>query len=564
MKTLGLGKTLFNSSVCYLADDRDAEIILTERISRNKSSGAWPAQALEYLTTHYQTDDIPIIENRDVEDPLLVEQSLNSTFPFFESLSQKRLLRFSRVQNKSIQFISHHYAHACAATFMSPFTKALILVIDGAGSKAHLFDKNNPERSLADAVNSSDQMAEERTVYSLDKGRLVCLQKEWQHFKKSSRHPSHYFSEGLGTFYEKISEYIFNSKTSAGKVMGLASFSEPKPISSSLDYLELLDWSKKFNGTSKPEWEASAFMQSYKDCATDVQNYFEQNLLSYAESLKKKFPEYENLILAGGCALNCTTNMKLFKKAIFSNIYIPPFPGDESIGIGAAYSAFLQHIQNWQPFPYETQHGYFGPKKSFPTESSILNEFQNFKISKPESIVAYTSRMLAENKIVAWFQGRSESGPRALGNRSILANPLSTGLKDKLNAKIKFRESFRPYGCSVPFEKSHIYFNVPEGFNNPYMSFAVQVNSDFTSILNEVMHVDGTSRMQTVRKSQNSRFYDLLQHFGEKTGLHCLLNTSLNIMGEPIVETVADAKKFLLNVPVDGLAIGNFYIEKND
>jgi carbamoyltransferase len=165
---------------------------------------------------------------------------------------------------------------------------------------------------------------------------------------------------------------------------------------------------------------------------------------------------------------------------------------------------------------------------------------------------------------VAWFQGRSESGPRALGNRSILARPDVTGLKDKLNKSIKFRESFRPYGCSVIQEKAHLYFDIDQNFNNPYMSFAIKVREEHKELLKEVSHIDGTSRMQTVKIGQNEKFYRLLERFGEKSGLPCLLNTSLNVMDEPIVETIQDVRRFMENTPTDYLVINDFLIKRKD
>lgn len=563
MSSLGLGKTLFNSSVCFLGNARDAEIVLTERLSRSKASGAWPIEALDYVSKRYDLTNLPILENRDLEDPLQVEKILNSIFPFFESLEQQNLIRFTRAKNNAIRFITHHYAHACAGAFMSPFENALILVIDGAGSRAEAFDSENIERKFFDFTSSSNQSAEERSVYSLRGGNLRCLEKKWQTFYKSTAHADHFFSSGLGTFYEKSSELIFNSKTSAGKVMGLASYGKPNEIISIENYLESLDWSKRFSGGSKNDWEKSQHLSFYQNTAADVQSYFENELISYAENLKQKYPDFDNLILMGGCSLNCTTNMKIFDKKIFGNVYIPPFPGDESIGLGAAYAQnLLGETTHWSPFKFEEQHGYFGPKGSIPNEDSVLKHFKDFNIHRPASICEYAAEKLANKKIIAWFQGRSESGPRALGNRSILASPFHEGIKNTLNTEIKFRESFRPYGCSALHEKSHTLFSVPQGFNNPYMSFAVKVRETHKQALKEVTHVDGSSRMQTVRRSQNRLFYDLIEMFGEKTGLHCLLNTSLNIMGEPIVETLADARKFLLHVPVDGLVVDNFYITK--
>lgn len=559
MPFLGLGKTLFNSSVCYLKDYDNIEILLTERLSRKKGSGAWPNQALQNLSHRYDLSQAKIYENRDVEDSFQVESIMNSQFPFFEYLKINNLEKFSRHFNDSIGFSTHHLAHAYAASFMSPFEKAIILVIDGAGSRMKYFGETHPEKILSDVPPDS---AEERTVYLFDKGNIRCVEKKFQTFMKSEKHPDHYFSVGLGTFYEKISEFVFNSKRSAGKVMGLAALGSPQKLSDSKKYLEDLNWSLQYQGKSKKEWENSTRFDHYCKVSADVQSYFEEDYIGYLKKIKEKYPLYTNLIIAGGCALNCTSNMKLFNLKLFENIYVPPFPGDESIGLGTAYMAYRNNNQDWKLNPYEKQHGYLGPKSSLPNEAEILNLFENYEIIKPPSITEYTAKILLEGHIIGWFQGRSESGPRALGNRSILARPDQLGLKNHLNEQIKFREAFRPYGCSTLFEKSHLYFAVPEKFNNPYMSFATTVLPEFRDRLKEVTHVDGTSRMQTVRESQNKLFYNLIHEFGKLSGLFVLLNTSLNIMGEPIVETLSDAKKFLDSVPVYGLAVDTFFVRK--
>ena len=559
MPHLGLGKTLFNSSVCYMTDDENLEILLTERLTRKKGSGLWPTTALKELASRYDLSTAGIVENRDVEDPARIETAMNLQFPFFDYLKANNLEKFSRHFNSEIRFATHHAAHACAAAFMSPFEKTLILVIDGAGSRVNFFSPEHPERNL---LGISPDAAEERSLYFLNNGTITCAEKKMQVFSKSARYPSHFFSQGLGTFYEKASEFVFNSKRSAGKVMGLAALGRATKVTDSKSYFENLNWAHQYKGNSKKEWEESPNFQMYCNLSADVQSYFEEDYIGYIKKLKQTYPEYTNLIIAGGCALNCTSNMKLFNLGLFENIYIPPFPGDESIGLGTAYMSYLNANNSWRANPYEKQHGYFGPLTSVPTDDAVIREFAGYEIVKPPSITEFTADLLAEGHILGWFQGRSESGPRALGNRSILCRPDKPGVKDQLNKQIKFRESFRPYGCSTLHEKSHRYFEVPENFENPYMSFATKVRADFRMPLGEVSHVDGTSRMQTVRVTQNKLFHELILKFGNKTDLYVLLNTSLNVMGEPIVESLADARNFLDKVPVYGLAVGEFFVRR--
>lgn len=563
---LGLGKTLFNSSAAliYKENNRlEIELILTERLLRQKASGAWPEKAIIELAKTHNLENCGIAENRDVVSPQAIEKALNSALPFFEYLKKKNLFRFSSHFNSDVKFITHHRCHASAALMMSPFEKALILVIDGAGSNAKDFIEDNEEKKLIPKDYANDDYLEEASVFSIDGGKLFCLEKNWQLFKKSQKAEGHWFSEGLGTLYEKSAEYIFNDKRAAGKVMGLAAFGRPQEIVRRSLFLESLDWSLSFSGRGKSEWESSKHFNKYADVAASVQNHFEKSLMKIANDLHQKYPDYENLILMGGCALNCTTNMLLHRSGLFKSIYVAPFPGDESIGLGAA--SYLYHaVQKnaWTPRPWEIQGGYFGLTASIPTNDEIEKEFSSFSITKPESIEKYTAKKISENKTIGWFQGRSETGPRALGNRSILARVDRAGLKSHLNEVVKKRESFRPYGCSVLHESAPEYFDVPNGFENPFMSFAVKTRPEYAEALKEVTHFDGTSRMQTVRQTQNPRFYKLIKEVGSLTGVACVLNTSLNVMGEPIVETIQDAKRFLLTAQVDAIVIGDYYIEK--
>ncbi len=559
---VGIGKTKFNSSVATLREGDhlfDTELYLTERFNRKKCSGAFPFEVIK-KSGILTIDQLVIGENKDVHCPREIEDLENKFYPLYEYIEKNNFTKFFSHFNPEVEFVSHHLSHAKAAHAMSPFEKSIIVVIDGAGNSN--FDLGITKQGL-------EKKHEECSIFLQDKQEIKLVHKNWVQFKKSKKHISHTFGDQIGAFYEKISEYIFNSPHSSGKVMGLAPFGQREKFNEFDLYSiqENLDWSLAFLEKSKKSWEASLNLKHYEDLASKTQSLFEDKFESIFNEIRKNYPDYENVIISGGCALNCTFNAKLYYSKLFSKIYIPPFPGDESIGFGIVnYLKDKDSPERWKALPFKDQSGYFGPKSSIPTEELVIDTFkdEDFEIIRPADLLSSTAELLSDKKIIAWFQGRSESGPRALGNRSILARPDVSGLKDYLNLKIKFRESFRPYGCSVLYEEASRYFEVEDGFNNPYMSFAVRIRNEYKELLKEVGHIDGTSRMQTVRAGQNEKFYNLIKAFGKKTGLFCLLNTSLNVMDEPIVETVQDAKRFLLKTPVDALVIGDFIIKKTN
>jgi carbamoyltransferase len=563
---LGVAKTLYNSSACLIraaSSGPEVEVILSERVSRKKSCGSWPDKALLALKATESPTDLLIAENRDVLNSLSYEEVLNSRLPFYEYLKARGLERFSRHFNPSIEFLTHHYCHAMGAVMMSPFSRCLIFVMDGAGTNSQDFFGDHPE---IQSYPPSGPMAtagayEEMSAYLHDAGKLRCVFKRWRIFTKGQR-SGKVLSESLGIFYEDVARYIFNCNRSSGKVMGLAPFGEAVSLTGSrIEFLDGLDWSLAFTGSGKNAWQTNDRFSHYARLASSAQREFEDDVSNTLTKLRQQFPDYDRLILTGGCSLNCTLNGKLARSRLFDEIYVPPAPGDEGISLGCASHLYFAHAKNsWLPFEHDRQNGYFGAHANVPTEERIREVFGDFTLLKPDSIADFTADILNEGHVVAWYQGRSESGPRALGNRSILARPDRAGIKDYLNNRIKFRESFRPYGASCVHEKSHEYFEVPKGFNTPYMAFAAPTRFEFRERLGEITHVDGTCRFQSVRQRQNPLFHELLQAFGRKTGLFCLLNTSLNVMGEPIVESLEDAREFLRKVPVHGLAIGEFYI----
>jgi carbamoyltransferase len=459
--------------------------------------------------------------------------------PFFEFLKKKKLEVYSRKFNKEIKFIPHHRCHAEVARLFSPYEDAVILVMDGAGSE--LIPGEH----------------EEFSIFELKDGNLRFLENKLQKFE---RYQDKWLSDGMGIFYETCADYVFGSSEASGKLMGLAPFGVAIDVQDRLFYLKNLDWKGAFKKGSKADWENSIHLTHYQNIAATAQLEFEKNLFSILENIRMNYSQINNLILTGGCALNCTSNMKIIDKGYFQNVYVPPFPGDESISLGAVITAIKPEqvkVRSW-----DLQTSYWGAKTSVPNEIVVDKLFSNYTVSRPENLGLEVARLLNSGNIVAWFQGRSECGPRALGNRSILASPFVKGIKGILNSDIKFRENFRPYGSSVTWEDAHKYFQVACGFDNSFMSFATKVRNEFTEQFKEIVHIDNSSRMQTVRVEQNKVFYDLLKNFEQLSGFPILLNTSLNIMGEPIVETTEDLYRFFYQSKISYCICGTMLVKK--
>ena len=543
--SVGLGKTIFNSSVAIIpvANFRGAQLALTERFNRIKNSGAWPEKPLLLLAPEFRGKTIEIRENRDVQTTLEFETYVDSRLPLKERLKGQNLSDFSTLHSE-IKVVPHHEAHAWAALLFNPFENALLLILDGAGTK-------------------SESGYEYLSLFRWRDRKLELLEKKYLHFTPS-KIPGQSFCEGVGIFYEKASEFIFNSKTEAGKVMGLAPFGKSfGVVTDYAAFLEGLDWKKQYSGKSKAEWQTSENRDYYQNLAATVQESFEAFLMNYLQEVRKKYPTENNLIFAGGCALNCTFNGKLVNEKLFDRVFIPPNPGDESIALGCAASFYFEAASDkWSPTPWETLTSSRGVFSSVPSDKEIEKTFQAYDLTRPADLANEVAGLLAAGEIIAWVQGRSECGPRALGNRSLLAAPSQDGLKDYLNRHIKFREDFRPYGCTVPWELAHEYFDVAQGFENPFMSYAVPVRSQYKKTLESVTHIDGTSRMQTLHREQNPRFHELLLRMKNFSQVSVLLNTSLNVMNEPIVETAEDARRFLESSQVKVLVIGDYIIRK--
>ena len=567
---LGLGKVQWGTSVCRVnsANGRpDPELFLTERATHVKADPTWPSEGIEYFLNRVpDLKKTHISENRDAQDPFVFEQMLDKKYPFFDWIQKNGFKPFTRKFNSNLKYLSHHYCHAMAAVAVSPFERSLIVVMDGAGTEATGFEENHFEDSFLPKQGARNDKFEEVSVYLQEGPNLKCVLKRWQTFQTGEARKNYRgwtLSEGLGIFYEESAKYIFNSHREAGKVMGLSPFGKPNVVKNRLGFLKDLDWDNSFQGKGKTQWETSGRFKQFANYAATVQHHFESDLFGILKQLNKDFPDIRNLIFTGGCALNCIANMKIIYNGLFDQVYVPPFPSDECIAFGAAHADYLsRHPNEWQPVDWSLQKGNFGPKSSIPDDAQMIQMFKGIEVHRPDDICSYTAEHLKRGKVIAWFQGRSESGPRALGNRSILARIDSPGMKDYLNARIKGREAFRPYGSTFTLESAKEYLDIPSGFESPFMSFAAKVRTKYKPLLKEVTHVNGTSRFQTVSRTQNPRFWALLNSMGRMTGLPAVLNTSLNIMGQPIVEKVLDARMFLETTPVDGLVINDLYISK--
>lgn len=568
MIILGVSKTLYNSAISILTLHQGIsylEVLLTERITRLKSSGNWPAQVLrKFDETYYKDNELYLLENRDVLSPALYEKMLGSVIPFEHSIGKQNLSAYLS-ENTGMEYVGHHLAHAYSAMAFSPYKRAIILVIDGAGSLISDLPQDSLNTLNVVEGDLDQELYEEYSIYCLDHYELECVDKKWQKFVPLQGY-SKKVTYGIGISYEVVADFIFGSNQAAGKVMGLACFGTALDYQTPESLLKGLDWSKSFKGRTKEDWEGSEHLAYYKDVAATMQMLYEKHLDKIVTGISSKYSDFDSLIITGGSALNVVSNSKLLQDSSFQNIYIPPAPDDRGISVGLALKKYYEKggVGNLTNFSYLNQSSSFGALSSVPCREEVENLFTNYSITVSDDIAQLAAKLLHEDKVIAIFSGRSEIGPRSLGNRSIIANPAIAKLKEYLNDKIKFRESFRPYGASCLYERRDSYFIYPEDHETPFMSFSMKVKSNYAKSLESVTHADGTCRVQTVRAEQNKAFYDIIHEFGKLSGLYCVLNTSLNIMGEPIVETICDLKKFLDQGPVNHAIIENMLITKNE
>ena len=565
---LGINAYDHDVSACLLRDGEIAYAIAKERITRKKHDAGFYQEVIDYCLNAegISLGDVELVVRNcyvlpieDIEvrlvsmsDMPLKERKQAATNPLYRSKSNK------------VVTVSHHVAHAYSAFAACPFDEGVVMVVDGVGSYcADIAEKDQMTENV------SPLARELESYYKFSGSKLETLKKVWLNPERGFLSDEFYNMKGLGAIYSRVSSYIFADWNKCGEVMGLAPYGRPgqiKPlIALKNGALEIPDWTDELNQPylmeAKGKWDDSPAMKHWQDLAWQVQDDTERVLIQRAIWLREQTGA-KNLCISGGVALNCVANGKIVREAGYDNVWIQPAAGDDGIAIGCAYYGHLA-IQN-KARSFVINHAFFGAAYSDEEADKAADKWlvRRETFDGPgESICAETAKVLADEKVVGWFQGRSEFGPRALGNRSILADPRNPAMKDVLNARVKFRQAFRPFAPIVLAERASEIFEGDE--ESPFMLLAKGVNPAWRDKIPAIVHVDGTARVQTVRRDQNERLYLLLQEFDKLTGVPVLLNTSFNIKGEPIVETPADAMRCFLSTGIDYLVLHDMLIEKS-
>lgn len=460
-------------------------------------------------------------------DPLFLSAIVNAPRHLAGGVPHHLRLRLTQpvARPERWHFVKHHVAHAASAFIPSPFTEAAILVMDGRGETA-------------------------TTTYAIGTGNSMTRLNQVD------------MPHSLGLLYEDVTEYLgFLRSSDEYKVMALASFGQPAYERVFQDAIELRD--RGGYVVHPPDWErlgprrlpGEPVSARHHDIARSLQKVLEDRVLAVAAWLRAE-SGLPDLCLAGGVALNCVLNARLRDSGLFRRLWVQPAAGDAGTALGAALWVDARE-RSQAGRRYCMEHTYLGPDFSEDEMETALVRAK-LRYRRPRDLCHEVAALLARDRIVGWFQGRMEFGPRALGARSLLASPREAAMQERLN-DIKDREDFRPVAPAVLAEEAGDWF---VGGEDPFMLFVAKVRPERLSQVPAVCHVDGTARVQTVTPATNPLFHQLLREFKRQTGVPVLINTSFNIRGRPIVCTPADALQCFFTAPLDALAMGPFLLEK--
>jgi len=477
------------------------------------------------------------------------------------------------IARNKVLFSEHHLSHAASAFLCSPFAEAAILTVDGVGewvttscgvgrdNQIHLTSQMEFPHSLGLLYSAFTAFlgfevneGEYKVMGMAPYGRPRYAEKVWKLVHQNDD----------GSFVLDMDYFCFTHSVDRmfnGRFTGL--FGEARPPDMPF-FTESSGYPKYFGEPPANYAGMCRTNQHYADIAASVQHVTEELLLGLARNLYRE-TGLKKLCIAGGVGLNSVANTRILRETNFEEIFIQPAAGDAGGALGAAL--WVHNSLLGEPRNFRMEHAYWGREYCSSEISAYLTE-QNIthrRIQNTEELLDQVVEHLTYGKVVGWFQGRFEWGPRALGNRSILAYPRNPEMKDILNSKIKFREPYRPFAPSILAEHAESYFELPQAkqhYPARYMLYVVPTKESQRENLPAVTHVDGTARLQTVFREQNRRFYDLIERFGEATGIPVVLNTSFNLKGEPVVNTPADAVSTFFRSEMDSLLIGDFLIEK--
>lgn len=588
MYILGISAFYHDSAAALLKDGELLAAAQEERFTRIKHDQNFPTNAVKYCLreakiTIKQVDYIAFYDKPFIKFERILEtylsyapygiQSFLKAIPLWikKKIWMKELIKKELDYEGEILFPEHHESHAASAFYPSPYKRAAYLTMDGVGEWA----------------TTSYGACDENGIKIL--GEL-------------------HFPHSLGLLYSAIT-YFTGFKVNSGeyKIMGLAPYGKPIYVQKFYDHLidlkndgsfkmnmEYFDYcagltmtNKKFNELfgGEPRIPETKLTQREMDLARSVQDVTEDIMMRMARHVKKVTGE-KYLCLAGGVALNCVGNGKLLRENIFEDIWIQPAAGDAGGAIGAAYITHFQHLKNNLANKNERdlQKGsYLGPKYSNDEIKEFLTHHSlPFKYYEDEELFNAVSDQIIQEKVIGWFQGRMEFGPRALGSRTIIGDARSPQMQKKMNLKIKFREGFRPFAPSVLAEKVSEWFEIDR--ESPYMLLVAEVKKEkqrkmtneeenlwgidqlniIRSEVPAITHIDYSARLQTVNKLDNPRYHALINKFYEKTGCPVIVNTSFNVRGEPIVQSPLDAYKCFMRTGIDVLVLENFILYKEE
>jgi carbamoyltransferase len=567
---LGLNTYDHDVSACLLRDGAIAFAIAKERITREKHASGFYQQVIDYCleAEGITLDDVDLIVRNCYILPVaemeerLVYQDRPGFLPEYERAAATKHPLFLSHSDKVVS-ISHHLAHAYSAFAVSPFEEGVVMIVDGVGS--YRSDVVEPYPSIDTATPLA---RESESYYKFSGSNIECLKKIWMEPDRGFLSDEFYNMPGLGALYSRASTYIFGDWNKCGELMGLAPYGRREQVEHLLELadgtLHVPHWTTDFKQPflmDRGSWEASPSMPHWEDLAWRVQDDTENVLLARARWLRETTGA-SNLTIAGGVALNCVANGRIVRESGFENVWIQPAAGDDGIAIGCAYYGYLEILKARRGFVME--HSYVGKRY---TDQDVKAATEPFLVRMQTSAVRCddicrdTAKLLAEARVIGWFQGASEFGPRALGNRSLLADPRRAEMKDILNSRTKHRQAFRPFAPIVLAERANEVFE-GEG-NSPFMLIARRVRPEWQDRIPAVVHVDGTARVQTVREQTNPVLYRLLKEFEALTGVPVLINTSFNVKGEPMVETPRDAVICFLTTGIDHLVLHDTLISKN-
>ncbi|MBD1173875.1 carbamoyl transferase [Pelagibacterales bacterium SAG-MED01] len=562
---LGLNAIGFNTSASIICNNELIAAVEEERLIREKRTRKFPNKAIKFCLekANIKFEEIdaiaiswnPLInlekfDNNNSENltyiPSILHSTLNHLMKDIKKINKDFFIQELELENGKIikiYFVNHHLSHACNY-FLSSFNESSILTVDAFGEEQCLGFYSGKKNKIK-------KIFEQKFPHSL--GSFYSTFTEFCGFKPQSEEwklmgASSY---GKSSIYEnKIEKLIeFNSKGEFFlklKYFNHYMFHRPGYVNKNLENYLGINKNKLGKNLTK----------DYYNIAYAAQKIFEKIYLSLIISLSKK-NKSSNLVIAGGCALNCVANGKILKKTNFKKLFVPPVPDDSGAGTGAAL--FVNSLFN-KSYKINFKNNYLGPSYSNNQILEVLKKFK-LKFEYKEDICNDATNSIISGKIIAWFQGRLEFGDRALGNRSILADPRNPLIKDKINKFVKYREKFRPFAPAILEEKTKEYFeNVQTSY---FMENTLMIKKDKIKYLPSVTHVDGSGRLQTVNKNSNALFYKLIGSFYNKTDIPILLNTSFNVQGEPMVCSVQDALKNFYLSGLDVLYIGNYKLKKN-